>query len=105
VGGFHSGRHTVVGKVEAAIHPDALLRDFGVVLRAHWPGALGGHPLSLAGWLGRCAQQHGGCDTYSGALSALHGGGGGGGNGSSSSNRRCCSRVLAAVAMTWVVLW
>jgi hypothetical protein len=37
----------VVGKVEAAIDPDALLRDVEVVLRRHGPVALGGHPLSL----------------------------------------------------------
>jgi hypothetical protein len=44
---FHGGRHTVVGKVEATVHPDALLRNLDIVLRVDWPIALGRHPFTL----------------------------------------------------------
>jgi hypothetical protein len=36
----------VVGKVEAAIDPYALLRNFDIFLRVHGPLSLGGNPLS-----------------------------------------------------------
>jgi hypothetical protein len=42
-----AGIDTVVGKVETAIYPDALLRDIDVLLRICGPLALGGDPLSL----------------------------------------------------------
>lgn len=40
-------RNTVVGKVETAIDPYALLRNFNIFLRVNWPLSLGGNPLSL----------------------------------------------------------
>ena len=41
-----SGR-TVVGKVEAAVDPDAVVRDWHVVLGIDGPLAFGGDPFSL----------------------------------------------------------
>lgn len=41
-------RRTVVGKVEAAVNPDALLRDLDVLLGVDRPLALGGDPFTLS---------------------------------------------------------
>lgn len=69
----------MVGKVEAPIDPDALLRNLNIVLRGHGPVSLSGNPLSLVGLLdsGRLlsllcytARRK---RTYFCALSALHG--------------------------------
>ena len=37
----------MVGKVKAAVYPDAVLRHLDIFLRVDRPGALGGNPLSL----------------------------------------------------------
>lgn len=42
-----SGRRTVVGKVEAAVDPDTVVRDGHVLLGIDGPLALGGDPFSL----------------------------------------------------------
>jgi len=60
-------RNTVVGKVETAIDPYALLRNFNIFLRVHGPLSLGGNPLSLC--LVSCLRGHGrGCRARTRAL-------------------------------------